>query len=472
VESRYGIALDTKPVAGQHSNRVNIPNSVLRTPIECRNIAWHTERVLEACWDWHAEHDLNELLDTASAEWRVLFQAKGSQARYYGVGALCFANLADLDRPSAAELAFYGGVPFHSNETPSELWGQLGRERFFAPVLEWEIRPSSQKLRARMLVDGNEVRAADVERLRVDAQLWLSRVLAGTSAAPRPSFSVESQRQEVTRRAWHDLVNDILADIQRGRLEKAVPARALTLSCAEPLELGAFARALEGGRQPLATYLIGIVEPGGRAYLSLSPERLLSWSGQRVCIDTLAGTRPRAEELLEDARLGSELQHATKDLLEHRVVTRHVRERLSAHCDEIAVLADEAILKLADVQHLHSAFAANCRPQSSPIQLLRALHPTPAVGGHPTQTACELLQRREPLARGWFGGGVGRLDGKSGEFALGIRCAVVCQRIVTLFAGAGIVQGSDASAEWSETEAKMQTFLRHFSSSCASLASR
>ena len=124
--------------------------------------------------------------------------------------------------------------------------------------------------------------------------------------------------------------------------------------------------------------------------------------------------------------------------------------------------ADEEpeLLKLERKQHLISRISASVLPGVANAQLLQALHPTPAVGGMPRDKALEWIQTLEPFARGWYAAPVGWLGVDACEFAVAIRSGLVAGNEVSVYSGAGIVQGSDPEAEWQEIENKISDFVK------------
>ena len=157
------------------------------------------------------------------------------------------------------------------------------------------------------------------------------------------------------------------------------------------------------------------------------------------------------------------MRASSKDLLEHRWVTDYVEAVLQQYCAEYRIKDKGALLKLQHVQHMICRYEGSLKPQFSAIELLAALHPTPAVAGVPKASALAHLRCYEGMERGWFGGSIGWLNGDSGDFAIGIRSALLDQSILRVFAGAGIVEASNPESEWHETQAKMRKFYQGFS---------
>jgi isochorismate synthase EntC len=149
-----------------------------------------------------------------------------------------------------------------------------------------------------------------------------------------------------------------------------------------------------------------------------------------------------------------------KDAHEHRVVVDAVLDVLGARCDDVRATGP-APLVFADVTHLATTVSARRHDGVSIVDLVDALHPTPAVAGDPRDTALTLIRELETTARGRYAGPCGWVDADgNGAFVLALRGGEIDGARVRMHAGAGIVAGSDASAEWSETQQKLEPMLR------------
>ena len=151
----------------------------------------------------------------------------------------------------------------------------------------------------------------------------------------------------------------------------------------------------------------------------------------------------------------------TKNLREHGIVVEAVAAALDLLCDELTWDSEPALLPTANVWHLSTRFRGVLRmPAPSALDLTALLHPTPAVGGDPAQVAGAAIRELEPFERGLYAGPVGWVDANGdGDWAIAIRCALLLKDRATLFAGAGIVSGSDPVAEVDETDRKFRAFL-------------
>ena len=178
-----------------------------------------------------------------------------------------------------------------------------------------------------------------------------------------------------------------------------------------------------------ASFLFAFSAPSGESFIGRSPERLISWSGGEVFVDAIAGTRKRSELPSEDGDFSQELSESEKDIHEHRVVTDVVRSKLSKFCSDVDQFEREKLFKLKNLHHIRSKFKARLKEEVNPIDLMKQLHPTPAVGGRPTAESVSYINQYEMIDRGWFAGAIGCTEGDSGDFAIGIRTAYVKEQL-------------------------------------------
>lgn len=246
-------------------------------------------------------------------------------------------------------------------------------------------------------------------------------------------------------------VQAILSEIDSGRVSKVVAARVQTVEIAEPASPATIVERLVE-RFPMCTvYAFG---SSSALFVGATPELLLKHDGQGGLRSmALAGTavvgRPEDADVSAERLLDSE-----KDALEHALVREFIASRFREQ-NATSQEGDVGLLRLPGLIHLHTPITGSIEPEHAPA-LLGSLHPTPAVCGLPMAAARQILSEHEPLDRGWYSAPVGwmRPDGAF-DFRVALRCALICPPTVALFAGAGIVAGSDAEREFRETEGKM-----------------
>lgn len=196
-------------------------------------------------------------------------------------------------------------------------------------------------------------------------------------------------------------------------------------------------------------------------FVGASPELLVERSGQSVRAHPMAGTAPRSGDPETDARLAASLLGSTNTRDEHRHTIDMVHDTLLPWCSYLDEEAEPSIVAVANVQHLSTRLEGQLsEPVASVLDLVAALHPTPAVGGMPRDAALELIAELEDLDRGRFAGPVGWVDANgNGTWAVGIRSAQIDGTHTRIYAGVGVVAESQPEHELAETRAKLQTML-------------
>lgn len=244
--------------------------------------------------------------------------------------------------------------------------------------------------------------------------------------------------------------------VRAGQLLKAVIARDVSVTAHEPIDVHAVLLRLRASFGSSYRFCID-------GLIGASPELLVQVQGRTVRSHPLAGTAPRTGDPVADSRLAADLVASTKNQVEHRVVIDMVHDTLLPWCSYLDWEPEPSIVTVANVQHLGTAIeGALSEPRPPVMTLVRALCPTPALGGSPSAGAIEFIEAHEPMERGNYGGAVGIVDRHGdGTFAVTIRCAEFSpdRRTARLFAGGGIVAESDPLAELAETQAKFQAML-------------
>ena len=275
-------------------------------------------------------------------------------------------------------------------------------------------------------------------------------LLRGPVGEPPPLDTVEAGRRASAD--FRALVRDAKGRISRGHAAKIVAARRLDLELEGPVDLGSIARALDAQNPACHRF---VFRRADATFFGASPERLIQRLAGEVSTVALAGSAAP-----EDAQV---LLESIKDRDEHEHVVRHLRESLGPFCDRLAVDEGPSLRPLNHVVHLETGFKGTLREPVHVLRLAAALHPTPAVGGVPTEFARGWIRELEGADRGWYAGPVGWFDGRGdGSLAVAIRSALVRGRDVALWSGAGIVAESDPDSETEEAERKLRPILAAF----------
>ena len=244
--------------------------------------------------------------------------------------------------------------------------------------------------------------------------------------------------------------------VRAGELVKAVIARDIAISTDFPIDVHAVLRRLKASFGSSYRFSVD-------GFIGASPELLVAVDEDVVRSHPLAGTAPRTGDVDHDADIAARLIESTKDQIEHRVVIDVVHDTLLPWCSYLDWEPEPSIVTVANVQHLGTAIEGRLsQPRPNVLELVTALSPTPALGGHPRADALALIEKVEGVQRGPYGGAVGWVDAAgNGTWAVAIRCAELSpdRRRARLVAGGGIVADSDPAAELAETQAKFQAML-------------
>jgi menaquinone-specific isochorismate synthase len=290
---------------------------------------------------------------------------------------------------------------------------------------------------------------------------WVTRLdgadePVGVAAEPRPSTASFELRPAVSEEHYLAAVTAARDAVRAGALTKAVIARPVSVTSDRPIDVHAVLRRLKASFGSSYRYSV-------EGLIGASPELLVSVHDGVVRSHPLAGTAPRTGDVDQDARIAAALVASTKNQVEHRVVIEVVHDTLLPYVSYLDWEPEPSIVTVANVQHLGSAVEGRLsQPAPGVVELVRALSPTPALGGHPRDDALALIERVEGFERGRYGGAVGWVDGRGdGTWAVTIRCAELTddRRRARLVAGGGIVADSDPLAELAETQAKLQAML-------------
>lgn len=239
---------------------------------------------------------------------------------------------------------------------------------------------------------------------------------------------------------WHTLVEGCL----NREYEKVVIARRSTYLASEAIDPYALLSALPEANR----FLVQFVPE--TAFIGASPERLYVRKKNHIYIDALAGTKPLDEILLGNP----------KEIHEFQLVKQSILQAMKPFCDTCDFLPEDQIFKTSYVQHFYNMLTGELKEGLTDADLIKALHPTAALGGMPRDKALSYIRAHEPFVRGWYGAPLGFISKEDTQLAVGIRSALVRGKEIDLFAGTGIVAGSKPENEWRELDQKTALFRR------------
>jgi isochorismate synthase len=276
--------------------------------------------------------------------------------------------------------------------------------------------------------------------------------------APHEPFARMQLHELPAASAYEDAVREAVDRIHRGPLRKVVLARTVEVTAGRELDARLLAHRLRAVDPDAFTFA---VPTDDGVLVGATPELLVSRRGLEVRSNPLAGSAPRSGDPEEDRANAEALVSSAKDQEEHSIVVDAVAGILGPFCAELAWDPEPILRETPNVWHLSTRFRGVLgEPVPTVLDLVAALHPTPAVAGDPREAALEAIAELEPFNRGRYAGAVGWVDAEGdGEWAIALRCAELRGDRAILYAGAGIVAGSDPAKELDETERKFRAFL-------------
>ena len=343
------------------------------------------------------------------------------------------------ERCADARAVWTMGFSFIAGRARAE-WAPLGDGQLTLPRWTHRVDGTSATL---TLVAAPDETSSSLALAEFDA-IW-EALIAKPTPLRRPEAACARHLDEAR---WTRLLDEVKARIEDGSAEKIVMARRSSVVAPHDLDPTLVARRLE---RPGAT--IFCIRRRGVAFVGATPERLFRKRGRHVTTEAIAGTAS-----LERDPSGLRLFASTKDVHEHQLVVDAIGAALSAMRGEVSI-GTRALRTIGSIAHLATPIEARLAGDVSAFEILQALHPTPAVGGVPRETALRWIADNE-ADRGWYAGPIGWIDADgNAELHVALRSALVVGARAYAYAGCGVVAGSDASAEYAETALKLAPML-------------
>lgn len=287
---------------------------------------------------------------------------------------------------------------------------------------------------------------------------WITWV----GASPQPALkstptvfapnSVSWNHNEDSNKNWKQRVTDSVQRIQEGGLDKVVLARDFAGTSESPIDARSILMKLASEYPSTWCFAVS-------GLVGATPELLLRLSRKMVTSRVLAGTISKTGNDERDLALAASLARSSKDLEEHEYAVRSVAEALEPFCTSTNVPESPFVLHLANVMHLATDVTGALAEKLAHVDaftILEQLHPSAAVCGTPRTKATELINEIEGMSRGRYAGPVGWIDAAGdGELGIALRCGQINANSIRIFAGCGIVAGSNPDKELAESEAKL-----------------
>jgi len=367
----------------------------------------------------------------------------------------CVADAVSVgdDGPPGSGLASVGGFAFAPEGGAAPGWHGFAPASLIVPEVSLVRRAERTWLTVNAAVAPDDT-AEDVVG-RVEGRLGSLRIAALPLLDPAPTgrFEVSSP---LAPAHFEAAVSRAVERIRAGELAKIVLAREVEVRAPAPHDPAAVLGVLRDAYPSSFVFAVG---RGPATFMGATPELLVRREGQRATTVALAGSTRRSADPAVDDHLGEALLRSDKDREENAIVARRIARALRPYAVWVAAAPEPVVVRVANIQHLACPIRAQLASPLTAVDLVAALHPTPAVGAEPTG-ALSLIPALEGMDRGWYAGPVGWTDAHGdGEFCVALRSALLRDRVASCYAGCGIVADSDPAAELAESELKLGVML-------------
>ncbi|MEA2117710.1 isochorismate synthase [Halovibrio sp. HP20-50] len=400
--------------------------------------------------------NLKGWLNRQSVYPRLYWQSRDAgTVEYAALGVVkAFGSLAALDADLAALAAmggeqpdYFGGMAFDPGTSG---WQHFPGCHFLLPRIELRRHQGETTLSLNLRFDD---RCPEAEIAQARACL-----AALEEGQPLPCLlpHVYQREDRPAQKEWTAAVARVTHPDQLGHTPKVVLSRETCLTTPETPNPWALLARWQAGAADC--FHFGIQLTPQEAFIGCPPERLYKREGRYLISEALAGTTRRGRDTQQDHTLADELLADKKNGLENQCVYQQLLTQLEPLSSQVQ-MGEAHIMKLRSVQHIRRLIHAELHHGVTDQQLLAVLPPTPAVGGVPRESALAFIRHYEPHQRGWYAGVVGRISHTSSDLSVAIRCAHIGPKTIRLYAGAGIVTGSQPDEEWRELDTKIADIM-------------
>ena len=349
----------------------------------------------------------------------------------------------------------FGGFSYDEQNRQQSEWDEFPSAYFVVPSIQLKIEQGKTQISINLITDSSSA-SADFDKLREERDR-----LIHIAQVDEFDFTLRNNVEATTERGkehYKQAVENVTDLIRKGQADKVVIARAVELTFEKDLSVGGVLHAITNEQQE--SYHFGL-QVGNSLFFGATPERLVEVKNGKVYSACVAGSIRRGKSAQEDRKLGEELLGDPKNREEHQHVVNMISTVFESFCKDVRIPKTPKLMKIRDIQHLYTSVEGSMARQNDIFSFVEALHPTPALGGVPTTVALEMIRQNEGMDRGYYAAPIGWTDASgNGEFAVGIRSALIQDHQAYLYAGGGIVADSEPQEEYEETWVKFRPVLR------------
>lgn len=358
-------------------------------------------------------------------------------------------NSSEIAELEAAGIKFYLSCKFDLKSNITRKWKKFGRNFVFLPLWALERRKDKYYLILNLTKEIlDDYINRDIEKCTALNMLNINNV--------KCDYLIKNRYFSPNRETWGHNLNLANEMIQSDTVKKIVLSRAVKYEFENKIASESiFLKLTENCENSFSFYFQADI---GSVFMGISPELLFSSYENTIRCDVLAGTIARGADTELDKILADKLLHDKKEIREHTFVAKFLSAKMKKFGSKVQFKQNLKIKKLANVQHIYSEIECVKQPDLSNYKIIRFLYPTPAVCGVPAARCKRLIKEFEQYDRGHYAGAIGMICGENAEICVGIRSALTHNSNLYIYAGAGIVAGSDPEKEWNEISSKLQNF--------------
>lgn len=349
----------------------------------------------------------------------------------------------------------FGGFTFDPDNEVKNEWREFPESFFAVATYQLVIQNDKAYVSIHLITeDAENAKRFDLLRKERDQLIHAAQVKE-LKTYEKP---IMTNYEELYKEQYLDSIQNVTNLIKERKAEKVVMARSLLLNFQESVSAPQVLSQIIN-EQP-ESYLFGL-ERDDLLFFGASPERLVKVVNGNAFSSCVAGSIKRGKTAEEDKALGQSLLNDAKNLGEHRYVVDMIAKTFAENCIDYKIPKQPKLLKIRDIQHLFTPVEGKLSSNATILQLVKHLHPTPALGGVPRKAALEVIRNYERMNRGLYAAPIGWIDSEgNGEFAVAIRSAALIKDKAYLYAGGGIVADSKPNLEYEETLVKFRPMLR------------
>ncbi len=403
-------------------------------------------------------------LDNQSDKTKIYFSGKDNDD--FVVAAIGITNLIENNNQNThknsikkimslvidSKLKYYGGIAFPEKNIGAE-WKSFGKLKFILPMFEIIRSKDKTYFACNVSVDDSFKLSEFIKKANILVFNLKDKFMGKNISKPIKRTMYPDYNK------WENTINEITNGIDAGNYNKIVMARKLIYEFQDDINPIALLKELKKNVSNRYCFLFQFKIK--ESFLGISMERLYRRVSKDIQSEAVAGSIERGKNNNSDTALSNILLNSTKNNDEQAFVEIFVNDQLSRLCSKLQV-SNREILTLRESFHIKSEFYGEIKETITDWDIIKALHPTPAVGGTPWSIVANLIYEYEQFFRGWYAGIVGYIGEDSADFSVALRSGLLYNKTLSLYTGVGIVKGSQPEREWDEGNWKVKNYEEIF----------